>query len=94
MFIAPLRPERSGLESELLAPAVRLLAAAVRRLHELMGPDLPLNAWLLDGDPWRLELLPRVSRLAGLELGANVYVTSVAPEDAARALAALRHAVR
>jgi UDPglucose--hexose-1-phosphate uridylyltransferase len=93
-FIAPLQPERSGLESELLAPAVRLLAAAVRRLHELMGPDLPLNAWLLDGDPWRLELLPRVSRFAGLELGANVYVTTVAPEDAAQALTALRRAVR
>lgn len=89
-FIAPHLRERSGLASELLAPALRLLAAAVRRLHGLMEPDLPLNAWLLDGDPWRLELLPRVSRLAGLELGANVYVTPLAPEDEARRLEGFR----
>jgi UDPglucose--hexose-1-phosphate uridylyltransferase len=92
-FIAPLSPERSGLGSELLAPAIRLLAASIRRLRRLIEPDLPLNAWLLDGDPWRLELLPRLSRLAGLELGANVYVTPIAPEDAARALAGLERAV-
>jgi UDPglucose--hexose-1-phosphate uridylyltransferase len=85
-LIAPLRPERSGLSSDLLAPALRLLAATVRRLHELLGPEAPLNAWLLAGDPWRLELLPRVSRLAGLELGANVFVTPVAPEDAVESL--------
>lgn len=88
-FVAPTRPERFGLRSELLDPALRLLAATVRRLHELTERDLPLNAWLLDGDPWRVELLPRVSRLAGLELGANVYVTPVAPEVAARELAQL-----
>ena len=93
-FITTLGPERSGLTSPLLAPALRLLAATARRLHELLGPDLPLNAWLLDGDPWRLELLPRVSRLAGLELGANVYVTPLAPEDAARALAAIHREER
>jgi UDPglucose--hexose-1-phosphate uridylyltransferase len=89
-FVAPVRPERFGLTSELLDPALRLLAAAVRRLHDLVEQDLPLNAWLLDGDPWRIELLPRVSRLAGLELGADVYVTPVAPEDAARQLATPR----
>jgi UDPglucose--hexose-1-phosphate uridylyltransferase len=92
-FIAPLRSERSGLTSELLPRALRLLAAVIRRLHELLEPDLPWNAWLLDGDPWRLELLPRVTRLAGLELGANVYVTPVEPEDAAQALAAFQRVV-
>jgi UDPglucose--hexose-1-phosphate uridylyltransferase len=86
-LIAPLRGERSGLSSDLLAPALRLLAATIRRLHELLGPEAPLNAWLLDGDPWRIELLPRVSRFAGLELGANVFVTPIAAEDAARSLA-------
>ena len=86
-LIAPLEAERSGLTSALLAPALRLVAAMVRRLHELAGPDLPLNAWLLDGTPWRLELLPRTTRFAGLELGANVFVTTLTPEAAAEALA-------
>jgi galactose-1-phosphate uridylyltransferase len=77
------------LASELLEPALVLLAAAIRRLHELAGADLPLNAWLLDGTHWRIELLPRSTRFAGLELGANVYVTTLAPEDAAEALQGL-----
>jgi UDPglucose--hexose-1-phosphate uridylyltransferase len=87
LLIAPLEPEASGLQSDLLPPALRLLAAAVRRFHALAGDELPLNAWLLDGRHWRLELLPRTTRFAGLELGANVFVTTLAPEDAAAALA-------
>jgi hypothetical protein len=89
LLIAPLTPAPSGLTSALLAPAVRLLAAAVRRLHALHNSELPLNAWLLEGEHWRIEVLPRTTRFAGLELGADVYVTSVAPETAAGALAAL-----
>jgi UDPglucose--hexose-1-phosphate uridylyltransferase len=89
LFIAPLERESSGLASELLAPALVLLAAAIRRLHERAGADLPLNAWLLDGTHWRIELLPRSTRFAGLELGANVYVTTLAPEHAAEALQGL-----
>jgi UDPglucose--hexose-1-phosphate uridylyltransferase len=81
--IAPVDEERDGFHSELLAPALRLLVELVRRLHALEGP-LPLNAWLHDGDAgWRLVLLPRLSVLAGLELGAGFYVNTVAPEEAA-----------
>jgi UDPglucose--hexose-1-phosphate uridylyltransferase len=86
-LIVPLEPERSGLASDLLAPALRLLAGCIRRLHGLVEPDLPWNAWLLEGTPWRIELLPRTTRFAGLELGADVFVTTVAPEAAAQALA-------
>src|SRR5207245_2629725 len=68
LMVAPVEAEPSGLESELLAPALRLLAGAVRRLHELAGERLPLNVWLLGGRHWRLELLPRGTRFAGLEL--------------------------
>lgn len=89
VLIAPTEPEPSGLTSELLAPALRLLAAVVRRLQELLGEELPLNAWLHDGTHWRLEVLPRTTRFAGLELGANVFVTTVAPEEAAVSLARL-----
>ena len=83
--IAPVEPEESGMRSELLAPALRLLAELVRRLHRLEGP-VPLNAWLHDGLHWHLELVPRLSVLAGLELGAGVYVNSLPPEEAAERL--------
>ena len=87
--IAPAEPEPSGLRSELLAPALRLLAELVRRLNRLEGP-VPLNAWLHEGVHWHLELLPRLSVLAGVELGAGVYINFLAPEEAA---ARLREAV-
>ena len=84
--IAPLARERAGLGSDLLAPALRLLAELVRRIQRVRGADTPLNAWLHDGDPWHLELLPHTARPAGLELGAGVYVNTVPPEEAAAAL--------
>jgi UDPglucose--hexose-1-phosphate uridylyltransferase len=87
VVIAPSRPEPEGLRSDLLAPALRLLAELVRRLQHIRGEELvPLNAWLHDGPHWHLELFPRTTRLAGLELGAGIYVESVAPEVAAREL--------
>ena len=88
--IAPVREEREGLRSELLAPALQLLGELVRRLNAIRGGPTPLNAWLHDGEPWHLELVPRTTRLAGLELGAGVFVNPVPPEDAA---AAFRSAV-
>jgi UDPglucose--hexose-1-phosphate uridylyltransferase len=87
LLIAPASAEPDGLRSDLLASALRLLAELVRRLQRIEGESLvPLNAWLHEGPSWHLELLPRTARLAGLELGAGVYVNSVAPEDAAAAL--------
>jgi UDPglucose--hexose-1-phosphate uridylyltransferase len=87
VLIAPVRPEADGLSSELLAPALRLLAELVRRLQQSEGvPLVPLNAWLHDGPSWHLELVPRTTRFAGLELGAGVYINSLAPELAAERL--------
>jgi UDPglucose--hexose-1-phosphate uridylyltransferase len=87
VLIAPSRPEPDGLRSALLGPALRLLAEIVRRVHALQHADLvPLNAWLHDGPHWHLELFPRTTRLAGLELGAGVYIDPVSPEHAAAAL--------
>jgi UDPglucose--hexose-1-phosphate uridylyltransferase len=89
ILVAPARPERAGLESDLLGAALRLLAELVRRLHRVRGEELvPLNAWLHDGPHWHLELFPRTTRLAGLELGAGVYIDPVAPERAAAELGA------
>jgi UDPglucose--hexose-1-phosphate uridylyltransferase len=84
--IAPARPEREGLRSELLAPALQLLAELVRRIQAIRAEPTPLNVWLHDGSPWHLELFPRTTRLAGLELGAEVYINPVAPAQAAAEL--------
>ena len=74
--------------SELLAPALRLLAELLRRIQRVRGAELvPVNAWLHDRPRWHLEVLPRITRLAGLELGAGVYINPVEPERASRELA-------
>jgi UDPglucose--hexose-1-phosphate uridylyltransferase len=87
VLIAPDRREPSGLVSDLLAPALRLLAEMIRRLQRLQGGGLvPLNAWLHDGPHWHVELFPRTTRLAGLELGAGVYINPVDPARAAAEL--------
>ena len=87
VLIAPARAEPEGLRSELLGPALCLLAELVRRLQGLRGDEVvPLNAWLHDGPHWHLELFPRTTRLAGLELGAGVFIDAVAPERSAAEL--------
>jgi UDPglucose--hexose-1-phosphate uridylyltransferase len=66
-----------------LFTALQLLRDVVARLRVAEGP-VPWNAWLHHGTaPWHIELVPRLSVLAGLELGADVYVNSLAPEQAA-----------
>jgi UDPglucose--hexose-1-phosphate uridylyltransferase len=82
MLIAPLNPQSNALTSELLGPALALAAEGVRRLRTL-EPGAALNLWLHDVSWWHLELLPRLSVLAGLELGAGIYVNMLAPEEAA-----------
>jgi UDPglucose--hexose-1-phosphate uridylyltransferase len=84
--IAPIEPEADGLSSPLLAPALHLLSGLVRRLHELEGP-VPLNAWLEPGaGDWHIVLLPRLTVIAGLELGAGIFVNTLPPEEAAARL--------
>jgi len=68
-----------------LDSALDLLAALVRALRAVEGP-VPWNAWLHAGPHWHLELVPRLSTFAGTELGAGIFVLTVAPEDAADAL--------
>ena len=77
--------EGAAFESELLAPALGLLSESLQRLHALEGPA-PVNAWLHDRGHWHLEVLPRLTVFAGIELGAGIYVNSLAPEDAAATL--------
>jgi UDPglucose--hexose-1-phosphate uridylyltransferase len=84
--VAPAVPESAGLASDRLGPALQLLAQVVRRLHVLEGPA-PLNAWVeYDDRDWRIVLLPRLTVLAGLELGAGIFVNTLPPEEAAARL--------
>jgi UDPglucose--hexose-1-phosphate uridylyltransferase len=87
-IVAPLAPEADPWSSELLAPALGVLAEVVRRLHKIGSGPIPLNAWLHQGEWWHLELVPRLTALAGIELGAEIYVSTVAPEEAAEQLRA------
>jgi UDPglucose--hexose-1-phosphate uridylyltransferase len=81
--IAPLDREPDGFHSEFLPAALRVLAETVRRLRDLEGP-VPFNAWLHNHvSGWRVVLFPRLTILAALELGAGVYVNTLAPEEAA-----------
>jgi UDPglucose--hexose-1-phosphate uridylyltransferase len=84
--IAPAEADDTGIQSDLLPAAVQLLCEVVRRLHSIEGP-VPLNAWLeYDEHDWRLVLLPRMTILAGLELGVGIFVNTLPPEEAAQRL--------
>ena len=85
-LIGPTDGEADVWASARLGTALQLLAELVRRLHAIGGGAIPLNAWLHTGTGWHLEVFPRLTVLAGVELGAGIYVNTVAPEEAARDL--------
>jgi UDPglucose--hexose-1-phosphate uridylyltransferase len=84
LLVAP-RDHIAEPNEEGLADAASLLRDAIRRLHAVEG-RVPLNAWLHTGEHWHVELVPRLTVFAGLELGAGIYVNSLPPEEAAARL--------
>lgn len=68
-----------------LADGLVLLRNLVRRFHDTVGVR-PWNAWLHPGPSWHLHFVPRLTALAGIELGAGVHVNVVPPDQAAEAL--------
>jgi len=74
-------------DEDTLTRALWLLRDVVGSLRVIEGP-VPWNAWLHHGAVWHIELVPRLSVLAGLELGAGIYVNSLLPEQAAENLRA------
>ena len=84
-LIAPLEHEADGFGSTLLGSALDLAAEALRRLAAAEGPR-PANLWLHESGHWHLELLPRLTVFASLELGAGHYINTLAPERAAETL--------
>jgi UDPglucose--hexose-1-phosphate uridylyltransferase len=87
LMIAPRRP-RARFEEDGPTGAA-LLHEALTRLRRVLGGHPPLNLWVrtapkgADHFCWRIDLLPRLTDLAGLELGTGVHLNSLAPERAA-----------
>jgi UDPglucose--hexose-1-phosphate uridylyltransferase len=69
-----------------------MLHEALRRLQRRLGASPPLNLWVRTAPPgaehfcWRIDILPRLTHLAGLELGAGVNLNIVSPEQTAAEL--------
>jgi UDPglucose--hexose-1-phosphate uridylyltransferase len=72
----------------------RLLHDVLGRLASALGAVPPFNLWVRTAPRgaehfcWRIDLLPRLTNLAGLELGTGVNLNVVAPETAAERLRA------
>jgi UDPglucose--hexose-1-phosphate uridylyltransferase len=95
-WILPTRHQAAFEESEV--DALRGLAAVLReflrRLGVLLG-DPPFN-YMLHTAPlrepapehfhWHLEIIPKLTRVAGYEWGSGFFINPVPPEDAAAAL--------
>jgi len=90
LMLAPRRP-RARFEAEGPTGAA-LLHDGLQRLARHLGSSPPLNMWVRTAPRgteefcWRIDVLPRLTHLAGLELATDVNLNIVAPEDAAAAL--------
>jgi UDPglucose--hexose-1-phosphate uridylyltransferase len=90
--IVPRRP--AARFSDDGATGGRLLHDALVRLGATLGALPPLNMWVRTAPRdaerfcWRIEVMPRLAQLAGLEIGTGVHLNVLAPEDAAERLRA------
>jgi UDPglucose--hexose-1-phosphate uridylyltransferase len=89
LLIAPSEhlPDAFGAPDQLRA-ALELAAEGTRRLGAAEG-SAPFNLWLHSfqkNGHWHLELVPRLSVFAGIELGGGIYVNTLRPETAAERL--------
>jgi UDPglucose--hexose-1-phosphate uridylyltransferase len=90
LMIAPRRP-RMRFEDDGPTCAA-MLHDALARLQRRFGESPPLNLWIRTAPRgaeqfcWRIDIVPRLTMLAGFELGSGVHLLSVAPERAAAEL--------
>lgn len=87
LMLAPRRPRARFADAGPSGAA--LLHDGLNRLGRLLGANPPLNLWVrtaprgADHFCWRIDVMPRLTHLAGLELGTGVHLNIVAPERAA-----------
>lgn len=86
-------PRRTRARFEEAGPTgARMLSDALRRLVARFGASPALTLWVRTAPRgaehfcWRIDVLPRLGRVGGLELGTGVPVNPVAPERAAAEL--------
>jgi UDPglucose--hexose-1-phosphate uridylyltransferase len=90
LMIAPRKPRQRFEDDGPLA--ARMLHDALSRLARRLGATPPLNLWVRTAPRgseyfcWRIDILPRLTHLAGLELGAGVNLNIVSPEQVASEL--------
>jgi len=90
LMLAPRRPvprfEQEG------PTGAALLHDGLRRLARHLGASPPLNMWVRTAPRgaehfcWRIDVLPRLTHLAGLELSTDLNLNIIAPEHAAALL--------
>jgi UDPglucose--hexose-1-phosphate uridylyltransferase len=92
-FQVQLVPRRPRARFEDDGPvAAALLLDVLHRLEAVLGAVPPFNLWVRTAPRgagsfcWRIDLLPRLAQLAGLEIGAGVNLNVVPPERAAQQL--------
>ncbi len=89
LMLAPRRPQ-PRFEQDSAGAA--LLYDGLRRLARVLGSSPPLNLWVrtaprgVERFCWRIEVTPRLTHLAGLELSTGLNLNIVAPEHAAALL--------
>jgi UDPglucose--hexose-1-phosphate uridylyltransferase len=89
--LVPRRHEPRFAESE---AGVRLLHEGLLQLREHLGAQPPLNLWVRTAPRgaehfhWHVDVVPRLTRLAGFELGTGLAVNIVPPERVAQELGA------
>src|SRR5215218_9408185 len=90
LMIAP-RRARERFEDD-GATGAALLHDVLGRLARRLGANPPLNLWVrtaprgADHFCWRIDVMPRLTHLAGLELGTGLHLNIVPPEQAAAEL--------
>jgi UDPglucose--hexose-1-phosphate uridylyltransferase len=92
-FQLMLAPRRARARFEDDGPTgAALLHDGLRRLRARFGANPPLNLWVRTAPRgaehfcWRIDVVPRLTHMAGLELGTGVHLNIVAPEHAAAQL--------
>ncbi len=93
-WIVPLRHEPI-INKDSINSLSHIISLTFRALYKAIG-DVSYNMWfhiapkendkIINSFHWHIEVQPKISTWASLELGANVYVNTLLPEDAAKNL--------
>jgi UDPglucose--hexose-1-phosphate uridylyltransferase len=89
---------QSDRQLEGLASALARTLKALRQVlpvyaYNLILHTAPFDTFWCDRYHWHIEIVPRISGLAGFELGAGEYINPIPPERAAKELKRILEAI-